>query len=140
MWFQSQNRPRETSLIRGEKAHFSQTQPPTPTNFGGAGLKMTPQLRFPDFQSQKSRNINIPLQLLHVITGHQQWLSAAGDGPDRVEKCCCKDAVGGSGGPGSQGHGWYPCWEMPCVAPVLLGHRWQQGLSKSVAVTPISIT
>lgn len=47
------------------------------------------QLRIPDFQSRRSRCVNIPRWLAHLIARHQQWLSAARDGPDRMEKCCC---------------------------------------------------
>lgn len=92
LWFQSQNRPCETSLIRGKQALFSQTQPAAPTDtgiFGGAGLKMKLQLRIPHFQSQRSRHVNIPHRPAHLTVGHQQWLSGAGDGPDGMEKCCC---------------------------------------------------
>lgn len=139
LWFQSQNRPRETSLIRGKQALFSQTQPAAPTDpgiFGGAGLKMKLQLRIPDFQSQRSRHVNIPHRPAHLTVGHQQWLLGAGDRPDGMEKCCC----GGDEGPGSQGYGWHPHREVPCVVPVVQGHGWQQGLSTSVSVTLILVS
>lgn len=40
----------------------------------------------------------------------------------------------------SQGHGRHTCQKMPFVAPVLLGHRWQQGPSTLVVVTLILVS
>lgn len=58
----------------------------------------------------------------------------------RNAAACGKAAVGGTGGPGSQGHGRHPHEEMPCVVPVLPERGRQQGLSMSVAVTLILVT
>ena len=57
--------------------------------FGGAGLKIRLQFRIPDCQSQRSRRVNTPWWLMHLIVGHQKWLSATRNRPDRMEKCCC---------------------------------------------------